>query len=193
MQQEREAKFLGVDPKAIREKLRALGATRVQPEQLMRRTVFDFSDRQPCRQGSWIRVRDEGDRVTLSFKQVTGTGIEDMQEVELVVDDFERAGRLLAALGYQQKAYQETKREKWVFRKAEITIDTWPGLRPFVEIEASDEETVKSVAVQLDFDYRNALFGSVDVVYERELGITPDEINHETPHLTFENPPRSRR
>lgn len=49
MKQEREAKFLGADPEAIREKLRVLGATRVHPERLMRRTVFDFSDRQPAR------------------------------------------------------------------------------------------------------------------------------------------------
>lgn len=129
--------------------------------------------------------------MTLTFKQVTGTGIEDVREIELVVDDFESAGKLLAALGYEQKAYQETKREKWVFSNAEITIDTWPGLRPFVEIEAADEETVKAVAAQLDLDYRNALFGSVDVVYELELGIPPDEINHATPHLTFEYPPRA--
>lgn len=128
MQQEREAKFLRINPDAMREKLRTVGARLAHPERLMRRTVFDFSDRTLDQQGAWMRVRDEGDRVTLAFKQVTGAGIEDVREIELVVDDFEKAGKLLAALGCQQKAYQETKREKWTLYGAEVTIDTWPGL-----------------------------------------------------------------
>lgn len=56
-----------------------------------------------------------------------------------------------------------------------------------------NEETIQTVAALLDLDYRQAIFGSVDVVYERELGIPLDVINHETPRLTFENPPRARR
>lgn len=189
MEQEREAKFLRINPDAMREKLRTVDARLVHRERLMRRTVFDFPERTPDKRGAWIRVRDEGDRVTLAFKQVTGTGIEDVQEIELVVDDFDGAGKLLMALGCGQKAYQETKRERWSFSGAEVTIDTWPGLQPFLEIEAADEEMIRAVAFRLDLDYRNALFGSVDVVYERELGIPPQVINTETPLLTFDHPP----
>lgn len=193
VQQEFEAKFLDIEPEEIRAKLRRLGARSVHAERLIRRTVYDFPSGTLSEQGAWVRVRDEGDRITLTFKQVAGTGITDVREIELTVDNFERAGKLMEALGCRRKAYQETKRERWILDGAELTIDTWPGLRPFMEIEAADETSVDALTEKLGLDYRQAVFGSVDVVYERELGIPPDEINNRTPLLTFAHPPPVRK
>jgi len=32
-------------------------------------------------------------------------------------------------------SYQETRREKWMLDDAEVTIDTWPWIPTFIEIE----------------------------------------------------------
>lgn len=80
--------------------------------------------------------------------------------------------------------------EGWLYDGVEITIDTWPGLEPFVEIEGPSEEAVRKVSSELGLDYAQALFGAVDVVYEKKLGIPPEVINMNTPEITFENPPK---
>ena len=65
MQTEIEAKFLDIDPEALREKLQSIGATLVHSERLMKRKVFDLPDQTFQQSGAWVRVRDEGDKITL--------------------------------------------------------------------------------------------------------------------------------
>jgi hypothetical protein len=39
----------------------------------------------------------------------------------------------------------------------------------------------------------DAYAGTIDVVYELELGISPEDINNNTPMISFANPPQSRK
>ena len=79
----------------------------------MRRYTFDDSRNEMSGKGGWARVRDEGDKVTMSYKQLNDRGLHGTHETTLVVDDFERAKEFLEDLGFVVKAYQETKRELW--------------------------------------------------------------------------------
>jgi adenylate cyclase class 2 len=186
MQIEYEATFYPINKEKIRRKLKENSADRIYPEVKMKRVVFDVPEHIDV-PGKYVRVRDEGDKVTLTLKQVQNNkGIEDQKEIELVVDDFEKMVEFLGEVGCIQKAFQETKREKWVIDEVEVTIDTWPFLQPFIEIEADSEEKVKSVTTKLGFDYSQAYFGSIDGLYVREYGIEKKVINQNTPRLTFE-------
>lgn len=42
---------------------------------------------------------------------------------------------------------------------------------------------------ELNFDFEEAIFGSVDIAYEKELGI-PAETIVRLPEITFANPPK---
>ena len=77
----------------------------------------------------------------------------------------------------------------WVRNGVEVTIDTWPGLKPFAEIEGSTEIIVREVSQELGFDFEKAMFGSIDLVYEKELGILAKKIIT-LPEITFSNPPK---
>ena len=136
--------------------------------------------------GGWLRVRDEGDKITMSLKVVDGASIENQKETQLVVDNFDSAVSLLESIGCENKAYQETKRELWEVDGVEVTIDEWPFLEPFVEIEGKSEEDVKGVSEKLGFDYSQAKFGAVDTLYAERYGITEDQINNHTPKILFE-------
>jgi adenylate cyclase, class 2 len=146
MQTEFEAKFLDIDVPTLRARLSELGATLTHPERLMRRAVFHPPVAMP---GAWARVRDEGDRITMSLKQVTGERIEDQREAELVIDDFDRGREFLRSLGAREKAYQETRRESYSLDGVSVDIDTWPGLAPYVEIEAESESIVREISRRL--------------------------------------------
>lgn len=178
MQTEIEAKFTDVDPVAVRARLREIGATLRQPEIVMRRAVFDYPDRRLDAVGGWVRVRDEGKRITLSYKQVNNRTLHGTQEITIVVDDFETTCHFLLAIGLRKKSQQETKREQWMHGNVEITIDTWPWIPTFVEIEGATEEEVRKAAQDLGFDWSKALYGSVEPVYQMHYDVTEEEINH---------------
>lgn len=188
MKNEIEATFLSVNKDSVRAKLKAAGFKLKTSEYLMCRKTFDFSRVAPGR-NKWGRVRQESDKVTMTVKEVRGLGINDTCEVELIVNDFDTATAFFEACGIPTKAFQENMREVWVRDGVEVTIDTWPGLNPFVEIEGANEKIVREISNELGFDFKKAVFGSIDLVYEKEIGI-PAETIIRLPEITFSNPPK---
>lgn len=179
-----EAKFLDIDPAAIRARLKEKGAQLVHPERLMRRRTFDDQARNLKKIGAWVRVRDEGDKITLSYKQVKSDTLHGMSEITVVVDDFDKTNELLTAIGLVQKSYQETRREKWLLNNAEVTIDTWPWIPPFVEVEAENEELVKNTALALGLNWEQRKHGGVDWVYPLYYDVTAEVVDT-WPEITF--------
>lgn len=177
MQIELEAKFLDIDTEKLRALLTEKGATLVHPERLMRRKTFDYPDKRLKKIGGWIRVRDEGDKVTLAYKQVAHRGIDGTKEISLVVESFDIVSNLLLAIGLDNKSYQETKRERWDLDGVEVTIDTWPWIPTFVEIEGISEEKLRETAKQLGLDWNAALHGSVETAYQAYFNVSEEEIN----------------
>jgi adenylate cyclase class 2 len=178
VQTEIEAKWLEIDHDEFRAKLKELGARQTRSLTQMVRAVFDFVDKPLSKKGGWVRVRDEGDKITLSYKQVDNKSLTGTKEVCLAVDDFGKAGEFLSQLGLRQKSIQETRRESWELDGAEIELDEWPWLPPFVEIEAKSEESMGKSAAKLGLDMSSAMHGSVDFVYEQYYNVTCDEVNN---------------
>ena len=65
--EEREVKFLNIDPGAIEKKLKNIGAKRIF-DKVYRRRVFDHPDLRFNEKGAFLRLRDEGDKITMTFK-----------------------------------------------------------------------------------------------------------------------------
>ncbi|MBP6943104.1 MAG: adenylyl cyclase, partial [Candidatus Buchananbacteria bacterium] len=91
MQTEIEAKFPSIDREELLKALIANEAKQEHPEILMKRRVFDFEDSRLEKIGGWVRVRDEGDKITMSYKQLNDRSLHGTQEVNITVDDFEQA------------------------------------------------------------------------------------------------------
>lgn len=188
MNTEYEATFINIDKNEIRKRLRKASAKLLKPEFLQKRV--NFNPLKILTEYSWIRVRDEGDKITMSYKAVKGDRIEDQKEINLVIDNFEKGVEILETIGCCKKAYQETKREVWELDGVEICIDEWPFLEPFVEIEGKSEKEVKSVSKKLGFDYSKAWFCAVGLIYGKKYNIPSEIIDNEIPEITFnmENP-----
>lgn len=146
----------------------------------MRRKTFDTGTK-----GRWIRVRDEGDRVTMTFKQITGTTIDNVFERETTVGSFEIASEILNQTDFKERSFQENYREIWRNSEVEIVIDTWPYLQPYIEIEAKSTEIIRKYSELLGFDLSiDAFFGSVDVLYKKQYKIPTEEFVR-IPRITF--------
>ncbi|MCA9360300.1 CYTH domain-containing protein [Candidatus Nomurabacteria bacterium] len=185
MQIEYEATFANIDKDAIRNKLKEAGAKLEKAEFMQRRSVYHLPEGNHIA-GGWMRVRDEGDKITMSVKTIDGKEIQNQKESCLTVDSYEEAETFLQTIGCKRKAYQETLRELWLLDEVEVTIDTWPFLEPFIEVEGTSEEAVKAVSVKLGMDWSKAIFAAVDVLYSGKYGVPTEVINDQTPLITFE-------
>jgi adenylate cyclase class 2 len=181
---EYEATFPNINKDKVRGRLKEAKAELVKPEFLQKRFTYNFPDGHEVK-GGWLRVRNEGNKITLTLKIIDGDKIEDQKEVNLEVDDFEQAKLLLTSIGCRNKSYQETKRELWILDGVEIAIDEWPFLDPLVEVEGKSEEEVRSVSEKLGFNYDNALFCCITKLYKDKYNVSEDIINNKTPDITF--------
>ena len=166
MKTEIEVKFLGVDHEALRAKLKQLGAECVQPMRMMRRVTIDTPEM--TAKNAFLRIRDEGNRVTATYKQFDNLSVDGAKEIEIEVSDFEKAIELFAVAGLLHTSFQESKREAWFYKGTEIVLDEWPWLKPYVEIEGESEEQLREVAKELGFEWKDAVFGDVMVAYRAE-------------------------
>jgi len=124
---------------------------------------------------AFLRVRDEGHRVTMTYKEFANDSVDGAKEHEIVVSDFDETLKLLAAAGLQYDAYQETYRENWRLGDVEIMLDEWPWLDPFIEIEGPDENSIRIAAEVLGLDWQKAVFGGVANAYAEQYPHIGDE------------------
>ncbi len=188
METEYEATFLDINKDEIRQRLYKEGAKLIKPEFLQKRVVFNLPEN--LRGRNWVRVRDEEDKITMTFKSIDGNKIESQKEINLTIDDFKKGIDFLETIGCQRKSYQETKREIWSLNNVEICIDEWPFLEPFVEVEGKSEKEVKAVSEKIGFDYSKAWFCGTGLIYSKRYNIPVEIISNEIPKIVFnmENP-----
>lgn len=171
MNTEYEVKFCNVNIEEIQNKIKSLGGSLESPMRLMRRVVIDTPELKE--KDAFLRVRDQGDKITLTYKQFQGSGVDGAKELEVTVSDFQTMVDILKAMSLNYKSFQESKRETWVLEDAEIVIDEWPWLNPYIEIEGKSEEHVKEIAGKLGFSWDDAVFGDVMGAYKNQYPNTP--------------------
>ena len=166
MKTEYEVKFLDVDIDKVRKLLDQVGAKLEKPMRLMRRVTIDNDDLRA--KNAFVRVRDEGDRTVMTYKQFDNLSVDGAKEHEIVVSSFDDAIALLGAAGLPYQSFQESRRETWVWGDVEIVIDEWPWLKPYIEIESISEKHVRDFAEKLGYDWNDAVFGDVMAAYRVE-------------------------
>jgi adenylate cyclase class IV len=180
-----EAKFLEIDIKSIRKKIKAAGGKKIHSLMMYKRYAFSLPD---STKKGYARVRQENKKVTMTIKTYDANSkYANESEIELK-STLEEGRELLLVAGFNQKAYQESLREKWSIDGCnELCIDCIPGLPTYLEIECSNETNLKKVAKLLDFDLSKAEYGAFDKQFVDYYGFTKEEINEKTPLLTFKN------
>jgi adenylate cyclase class 2 len=167
--EEIEVKFLNIEPDSLENKLENLGAKK-QFDRIYRRSVYDYPDLRLNNQSAWVRVRDEGDKITMGFKQrLSPSGLGNdagMKEVEIVVSSFDFACEFLKSIGLKRKFYEENRRIRYIYEEIEFDIDFWPLLNPYLEIEAQSWEEIDRGIKLLGLGEKNKKICSAFQIYE---------------------------
>ena len=163
MNTEYEIRVLEIDKEKLVKKLEELGAE-FKGDNEQKRYVYDII---PKEDGKWIRLRTNGKKTTLTYKNIVKTKIDGTKEIEVEVDDFEKTNELLENAGIHSKGYQENKRTQYVLNGVEIDIDSWPMIPTYVEIEGKNEEEVMKTLELLDLPKDKVTALDVDSVYKK--------------------------
>jgi adenylate cyclase class IV len=150
MAKEIEVGFYDVDKEGAEAKLHELGA------QLTGKFSFKQINFQLSTSGkpgsedyhtSWIRVRTDGSRTTLTLKEQNGIKLDGREEYEVDVNGFEDTIRIVRKLlPVSDYAYFESERLEYTIGRAKVCIDKLPLLPYLMEIEADSERVVRGLA-----------------------------------------------
>ncbi len=177
MAKEYETQVLDIDVEEIISKLRKIKA-KEHDEVMQKRYVFDIKclNAIKANTGEWVRLRQDNQKTTLTYKNKTGKGLDQTEEIEVEVNDFDKTAELLSKIhGFTGIYYQENKRKKFELNRIEFTIDTWPMIPPYLEIEAQTIEGVKQGLKLLSLEGKDlGHIGSLDI-YKR-YGIDLNQI-----------------
>lgn len=185
MAEEIEAKILDIDVAALEKKLANVGAAKVG-DFLYRNRNFDFPGWPLKTRHAWVRLRTDGTKTTLAYKQRLGASDtpgndQGMEEVEFDVGSFDAVDAFLRKIGMVEKFTQEKKRTSWKRGDMTFDIDTWPRIPPLLEVEGPSWDAVEHAIRELGYDPAQKKICSATQVY-RIYGIE----DHDYIRITFD-------
>jgi adenylate cyclase, class 2 len=139
-----EVKIRIDDPKAVREKIIGLGALITRDRHLEKNVLFDFDPPVLGRGRRALRLRQAGQRATLTFKgePQPSRSFKVREEFETQVRNPKELRKILKALGLKE-TFAYTK-HRTVFRKSRLTISIdETGVGNFVELEGERHEITR--------------------------------------------------
>lgn len=168
-----EERILEIDIDNVIKKLELLNAVKVG-QWHQKRYVYDFT---PKRENEWIRLRSNGEKTTLTYKNIENNSINGTKELEIEVSDFDKTNELLNVLGYKSKAYQENKRVRYILNDVEIDIDSWPLIPAYMELEGNSIEAIKKVEELLEVNTSKVTTLNCQDIYKQIYSIDIDKIS----------------
>jgi adenylate cyclase class IV len=121
----------------------------------------------------WIRLRKSNNKIELTTKHILekqNNKFQNVIETEIEVSSLEETNRLLENIGIARRSYQEKIRYSYEYKTAEIEIDIWPQLDPYMEIECDDENIIEEIIEKLDLKNNEIVSLNTEQLYKR-IGI----------------------
>ena len=179
---ETEVKFYLQHPEALPSRIISTGGRLLTPRTHEFNLRFDTAGGRLQGSGRILRLRqDQETHLTYKDNAEVVDGALRRREIELGVDDFERAEELLRALDYQLVFTYEKFRTVYDHGLTQVMLDELP-YGHFVEIEG-DREALQPLGDQLGLSWPCAIPRSYHALFERVVGVRALAISD----LTFEN------
>ncbi|MDQ3099298.1 MAG: hypothetical protein M3Q44_06120 [bacterium] len=157
-----ETKVIDINIIEIIAKLRALGAQE-SSEFLAKRYVYDLSTEDI----GWIRLRQSIGPATMTykFKEKGNTVVGKTIEIEVEVSDFEKTAQILSKVPCKEVYYQENKSHLFNLNGIEFSIDSWPHIAPYLEVESTSIEKVQEGLGLLGLEGKDVGDKDIKIIY----------------------------
>lgn len=164
-----------IDKNFVVKKLIELGAEDLGETMLEEVIIYDkdLKWKNDCK---LMRIRKKHDSTHLTFKHHNNTDAGEAVEIEVKIDDMNKAIDLLKAIGYVPFRRQQKKRHTLKAFDVTFDIDTWPKLPPYIEVEGPSLEHLKKAAEKIGFDWSKAVFKDARWVIEQIYKIPVSEL-----------------
>lgn len=174
MKKEIEVKILNIDKRKMRKILREIGA-----KQMLKPTLFKeyyFKSHIGNEAFSSFRLRSEGKRCFMTIK----TKEKDNQfnihnEYEVEVGSLDSAKKILEIAGFLAFRQREKYREEYKFGSVKVEIDEYPGVSPYVEIEAGTKKEAEQFIRKIGFMPKHTTNKTATEVII-DSGLSPDNL-----------------
>ncbi len=154
MANEIETTVLDIDANAVKEKIGALGAQKIQ-ETVLR---VDWYRTIGVKEGEdlwFLRIRSNSE----GKHEVTWKGKSDIlgttrkhEEINFTITEPEKLAELFLILGLEKYAHQDKERTSFALKDWVFEIDRYPNMPPYLEIEGKSEEHVKEAMALLGLE-----------------------------------------
>ncbi len=127
----------------------------------------------------YIRLRKNNNNCELTVKFFIKKEKQNLQKVietEISIENFEETNQILESMGFARRSYQEKKRYQYRYLDAELDIDEWPMLEPYMEIEADDKKKIEEIIEKLDLKNYEIVSINTEELYKRK-GIDSRSMN----------------
>ena len=102
--------------------------------------------------------------------------VQAVSELEVNTSSFEETNYILESIGIVKRSYQEKIRYSYKFNGADIEIDIWPMLKPYIEIECDDTSIIEDIIKKLKYNDKKVLSINTQQLYSL-IGVNLQEIS----------------
>lgn len=149
-----EIKILEIDVLAITSKLNVLGAKKTFEGEVI--SIYYDCNGQLKDAKKTLRIRKKGTMCIISAKEkIASEDFKIFEELEVTTQDFEATCKIFELLGYEEISRFTKKRTSFALPKGVVEIDEYADIPPFLEVEATDEQSVKTIVEALGYSMQD--------------------------------------
>lgn len=174
-----EVKFRIESLASISERLKTLEFRLVTPRTHELNTLYDLPDSGLLNRGALLRLRQYGERWTVTYKDKASTTgrHKRRREIETAVKNGPAMAQIFEALGYQRRFAYEKFRTEWTDGVGHVVLDETP-VGDFGEIEGPPE-WIDAVAARLNINhdqYITLSYGELFAEWKQRTGSEASEM-----------------
>jgi len=157
-----ELKFLNINVDQIKQKLIILGAKLIFDTQIESHSFYGNGFHIFDSKMKYLRVRKVNDEVTITYKSPTKESeMSNRKEIEIKVDDFDKAISLIEKIGLNKDKIFEKNRSHYELKNIHFELDTLKDIPTFLEIETQTEQEMKEICLKLNLNISEGRKGTI--------------------------------
>lgn len=167
MAKETEVKILNINKELIHKKLKQCGALYLNKVRQVNQIYGDGSDSDLL-----VRLRtEEGKTIFTTKSMISQKEFKVAHELETLVSESETFSQQLEVMGFPLSWYLEKDRTTFHYKQTVVTIDEYPEIPPFMEIEGT-EEAIRDVVSDLGYEMKDtSVMNFKDLIEKYQPGI----------------------